>query len=84
MATTATVTLNEVPIRALIRRRIDRALDRLPGPVPHDNHDYTWRPAKWDLDRARTRRHTMATTATLTRTPTGLLLTLTYTVQDTD
>lgn len=80
MATT--VTLNASPIRALIRQRIDRALDRLPGPIPHDNHDYTWRPAKWDIDRARTRRHTMATTAAITRTPTGIAVTLTYAVAD--
>lgn len=78
MATTSTVTLNEAPIRALITQRITAALDRLQGPIPHTSHDYTWSPARWDVDQDRTIRHTLTTLATLTRTPTGL--TLTYTI----
>ncbi|MDO5451179.1 MAG: hypothetical protein Q4F30_09860 [Akkermansia sp.] len=79
---TARVSLKESPVRAIIAARITSALDRMAGPVPHDNHDAVWRPSRWDVDAERTIRHTMATTAEITRTRSGLALRLTYTVNN--
>lgn len=78
---TARVSLKESPVRAIIAARITSALDRMAGPVPHDNHDAVWRPSRWDVDAERTIRHTMATTAAISRNGSGITLTLTYKVQ---
>lgn len=66
-------------VRALLNARLAAQFTR---GLRHDNHDAIFSPAQWDYDRARTERHSLGTSCSMTFNPSTSTLSihLTYSV----
>lgn len=72
------VTLDREALKALVRQRINARLAALNGGLSHTNHDGYYSPARWWVDRARTIRHSMSTSGSVSYSYPTITITLTY------